>query len=223
MPVGTMLNDRSDALVPGLTSTASSYRDAATRGAEQPALHPPLRAFEHMPCAARTRSARTKSARRLLGSPARRRTAWGRACADRETAESEKSTAGGTYGACLQVMASATDALRFPDGFLWGAATSAHQTEGPFLNSDWWVSSKLDWCHLRATRATRGRLAETSSVRPRSERVPHVDRVSASGRGRFDETAVAHCREHWRTARGWPGPIVTLPLHQSRWLSEGGG
>ncbi|SMD27280.1 glycoside hydrolase family 1 protein [Kibdelosporangium aridum] len=26
----------------------------------------------------------------------------------------------------------------FPDGFLWGAATSAHQTEGNNLNSDWW-------------------------------------------------------------------------------------
>lgn len=33
--------------------------------------------------------------------------------------------------------ASAT--LSFPEGFLWGAATSAHQTEGNNLNSDWWV------------------------------------------------------------------------------------
>jgi beta-glucosidase len=27
----------------------------------------------------------------------------------------------------------------FPDGFLWGAATSAHQTEGNNANSDWWA------------------------------------------------------------------------------------
>ena len=27
----------------------------------------------------------------------------------------------------------------FPDGFLWGAATAAHQVEGNNINSDWWV------------------------------------------------------------------------------------
>ncbi|MFF3402998.1 glycoside hydrolase family 1 protein [Streptomyces sp. NPDC002659] len=29
--------------------------------------------------------------------------------------------------------------LTFPAGFLWGAATSAHQTEGNNVNSDWWA------------------------------------------------------------------------------------
>jgi beta-glucosidase len=29
--------------------------------------------------------------------------------------------------------------LRFPDGFLWGAATAGHQVEGNNVNSDWWV------------------------------------------------------------------------------------
>jgi len=27
----------------------------------------------------------------------------------------------------------------FPDGFLWGAATAAHQVEGGNINTDWWV------------------------------------------------------------------------------------
>lgn len=29
--------------------------------------------------------------------------------------------------------------LQFPKGFLWGAATSAHQVEGNNINSDWWA------------------------------------------------------------------------------------
>ena len=29
--------------------------------------------------------------------------------------------------------------LTFPDGFLWGAATAAHQVEGNNVNSNWWV------------------------------------------------------------------------------------
>lgn len=28
--------------------------------------------------------------------------------------------------------------LEFPDGFLWGAATSSHQVEGNNINNDWW-------------------------------------------------------------------------------------
>lgn len=32
--------------------------------------------------------------------------------------------------------------LVFPDGFLWGAATAAHQVEGDNTNSDWWAWEK---------------------------------------------------------------------------------
>ena len=34
--------------------------------------------------------------------------------------------------------------LRFPDGFLWGSAVSAHQTEGGNDNSDWWVHERVE-------------------------------------------------------------------------------
>src|SRR6202007_549974 len=30
-------------------------------------------------------------------------------------------------------------ALRFPDGFVWGTATAAHQVEGGNWNNDWWA------------------------------------------------------------------------------------
>jgi beta-glucosidase len=29
--------------------------------------------------------------------------------------------------------------FRFPDGFLWGAATAGHQVEGGNRRNDWWA------------------------------------------------------------------------------------
>ncbi|MFI0446956.1 glycoside hydrolase family 1 protein [Actinomadura sp. 6N118] len=38
----------------------------------------------------------------------------------------------------------ASNGLRIPDGFLWGASTAAHQIEGNNLNSDWWQMEHSD-------------------------------------------------------------------------------
>jgi beta-glucosidase len=39
-----------------------------------------------------------------------------------------------------------TESFRFPSGFLWGAATAAHQIEGNNTHSDWWEWEQQ--CHL---------------------------------------------------------------------------
>ena len=36
-------------------------------------------------------------------------------------------------------MTAAASGRSFPDGFLWGAATAAHQVEGGNWNNDWWA------------------------------------------------------------------------------------
>lgn len=38
--------------------------------------------------------------------------------------------------------------LRFPDGFLWGASTAAHQIEGNNVNSDWWRKEHDPAAHI---------------------------------------------------------------------------
>ena len=37
-----------------------------------------------------------------------------------------------------------SDELRFPEGFLWGTATAAHQIEGGNTNNDWWAFEHAD-------------------------------------------------------------------------------
>ncbi|MGO2660375.1 glycoside hydrolase family 1 protein [Mycetocola reblochoni] len=51
--------------------------------------------------------------------------------------------------------------LTFPDGFLWGAATAAHQVEGNNVNSNWWVMEHA---------------ADTTMVEPSGDAMDHYHR-----------------------------------------------
>ncbi|WP_055570135.1 glycoside hydrolase family 1 protein [Streptomyces atriruber] len=39
--------------------------------------------------------------------------------------------------------------IPFPEGFLWGASTAAHQIEGNNINSDWWVKEHTAGTHIQ--------------------------------------------------------------------------
>ncbi|GGX30970.1 glycoside hydrolase family 1 protein [Streptomyces lomondensis] len=123
--------------------------------------------------------------------------------------------------------------MAFPEGFLWGAATAAHQVEGNNVASDFWALEHTpgsffaepsgDACdHYRLFRQDIALLAELgfNSYRFSIEwaRVEPED-------GRFSRAAIEHyrdvlqaCHDHGLT------PVVTLHHFTSpRWLTELGG
>jgi len=123
--------------------------------------------------------------------------------------------------------------MSFPEGFLWGAATAAHQVEGGNVNSDFWalenqpgsmfVEPSGDACdHYRLFRQDIAMLAELGLDAYRFS--IEWARVEPAP-GRYSRSALAHygevlqaCRDHGIT------PMVTLHHFSSpRWLTELGG
>lgn len=121
----------------------------------------------------------------------------------------------------------------FPDGFLWGSAGSAHQTEGNNTNTDWWVHE-----HARGTTAAEpsGSACDSWSRFAEDWRL-----VAGSGQnavrfsiewariepspGEFSSEALDHYREVIGTARDL-GLTTFVTLHHFTnplWFVERGG
>jgi beta-glucosidase len=121
--------------------------------------------------------------------------------------------------------------LRFPDAFLWGAATAAHQIEGNNTSSDWWhaeqggllphtsgaaCNSWLDWrADLRLLQDIGLNAYRFSIEWARIEPEP----------GQFDQTALDTYRQQLEALRqAGIEPMVTLHHFTSpRWIAERGG
>ncbi len=125
----------------------------------------------------------------------------------------------------------AEDVLCFPEGFLWGAATSAHQTEGQNRNSDWWESEEAGRVPYRSGDACDSWLRWREDLALLQELGLNAYRMSVEwariepSPGYFDQAALDHYREIVEAVRAAGiEPIVTLHhFSNPRWLSEGGG
>ena len=123
------------------------------------------------------------------------------------------------------------DTLTFPRGFLWGAATSAHQTEGNNHNSDWWRSEVDGLVPYRSGDACQSWHRWPEDLQVLQELGLNAFRLSVEWArieprpGVIDHAAVAHYREIIEAVRAAGiEPIVTLHHFTNPiWLSQAGG
>ena len=121
--------------------------------------------------------------------------------------------------------------LKFPDNFLWGAATSSHQVEGDNKNNDWWKWEKEGKFKEASGKACSQYELFKSDFKLARSLNHNAHRFSLEWsriepeEGKFDKEAIEHYREVIKTLRSLEiTPIVTinhftLPL----WFYEKGG
>ncbi len=123
------------------------------------------------------------------------------------------------------------EAGRFPEAFLWGAATSAHQVEGNNTNTDWWRSEQRGLVPYRSGDACRSWERWPEDVRLLAEMGLNAYRLSVEWAriepepGRFDKAALDNYRRELEALRAAGiEPLVTLHHFTSpAWLADEGG
>jgi beta-glucosidase len=125
------------------------------------------------------------------------------------------------------------DVLAFPDGFLWGAASAAHQVEGDNTNCDWWEWERMPGspCADRSGLACDQYRRYPEDIALLASLGLNTSRFSVEWariepeEGRFDESQLDHYRKVVDTviANGMQ-PMVTLHHFTSpTWLARTGG
>ncbi len=121
--------------------------------------------------------------------------------------------------------------FRFPDGFLWGASTSAHQVEGNNTLNDWWAWEQAGKVRVPSGRAADhwNRFAEDFDLAQSLEHNAHRFSLEWSRiepeEGRWSDEAMAHYRAVLEAlhARGIE-PVVTLYHYtMPQWMAAKGG
>ncbi len=121
-------------------------------------------------------------------------------------------------------------ALTFPDGFLWGAATSSHQVEGGNVNNDWWAREHtLGWERSGDACDSYHRFNEDIGILAAAGLTAYRFSLEWSriepAEGEFSRAAIDHYRRMVDAclARSVE-PVVSLNhFTVPRWFDEGGG
>jgi len=131
---------------------------------------------------------------------------------------------------CVEIYLMAAS-LRFPDGFLWGAATAAHQIEGNNVHSDWWAAEQAGRLPYRSGQACDSWNRWPQDIALLTDIGLNAYRFSIEWariepqRGHFDQQAIDTYRKQIEAMRAADiEPMVTLhhftgPL----WLETEGG
>ncbi|MFH0937404.1 MAG: glycoside hydrolase family 1 protein [Candidatus Daviesbacteria bacterium] len=122
--------------------------------------------------------------------------------------------------------------LIFPEGFLWGTATSAHQVEGNNINNDWW-----DWEQKKQPEGKRSgqacdqyhRFEEDFKLAKSLNQNAHRLSIEWSRiepkEGEFDPSEIEHYKKVLKSLKD-KGLTVMLTLHHFTiplWLAQKGG
>lgn len=130
-----------------------------------------------------------------------------------------------------QTSGPAIPARGFPDGFLWGAATAAHQVEGANDNNDWWAAEQAGHVPFRSGLACDHYHRYDQDFALLHELGHNAHRLSLEWSrieprpGELDHEALAHYRKVLESLRAHGlEPIVTLHHFTNPiWFSERGG
>jgi beta-glucosidase len=121
--------------------------------------------------------------------------------------------------------------MRFPNGFLWGAATAAHQIEGNNVHNDWWRAEQAGRLPHRSAEACDSWNRWPEDVKLLTEMHLNAYRLSVEwariepAQGRFDQDALDNYRRQLETLKSVGiEPLVTLHhFTNPTWLADQGG
>lgn len=128
-------------------------------------------------------------------------------------------------------MAHTFGVLRFPEGFLWGAATAAHQVEGFNVHNDWWAAEQAGRMPYRSEAACNSWVDWQQDVQLLQDMGLNAYRMSIEWAriepepGHFDQQAIdTYSRQFEALKQAGIEPMVTLHHFTSpRWLADMGG
>ncbi len=120
---------------------------------------------------------------------------------------------------------------RFPEDFLWGSATSAHQVEGGNTHNDWWEWEERGRVSEKSGRASghyerfREDFAIAKSLHHNAHRFSLEWSRMEPEENRWDEETIRHYREVFQALReNTLEPVVTLHhFTNPLWLARQGG